>query len=439
MITKIKKLLYFPVAAYFRFFAAIRLRRWNPQVVVVTGSNGKTTLLHMLEAQIGDKAFYSYHANSSFGLPFSILGLERKTLIKTEWISLFLLAPFRVFSPIPKESIFVAEADCDRPGEGKFLAEFLKPEVVLWVSTSRTHSMNFDRLVCLHPRGGVRRQAHLGGGECFATVEEAIAYEFGHFLEYCSKLVVIDGDSSLQKGQIYRTKAGVKLIKKQESVKKYSVGKDGTKFQIKNETFSFPFLLPEEVFYAIAMCREAVNYFNLPFDSKFSRFSLPPGRGSVFAGIKETTIIDSCYNANLSSMTATIKMYQQFPAKEKWAVIGDMLEQGKGEREEHEKLAEIIANSDFARIVFLGPRVLKYTFPKLKKLTNEKTPIDAFENPKEVLDFLKNHIAGEETILFKGARFMEGIIENLLEDKKDVAKLSRREKIWNIRRKKWGL
>jgi hypothetical protein len=47
-------------------------------------------------------------------------------------------------------------------------------------------------------------------------------------------------------------------------------------------------------------------------------------------------------------------------------------------------------------------------------------------------------LQGGETILFKGARFMEGVIENLLVDKKDAAKLVRREKIWEIRRKQWG-
>src|SRR3989344_796682 len=139
MIEKIKKSLYFPIAWYFRFFASIRLNRWNPTVIVVTGSNGKTTLLHMLESQIGQKARYSHHANSIFGIPFDILDLHRTSLLKSEWISLILKTPINAFKNPPKERTYVVEADCERPGEGKFLAEFLKPEVVLWVSTSRTH------------------------------------------------------------------------------------------------------------------------------------------------------------------------------------------------------------------------------------------------------------------------------------------------------------
>ena len=60
-------------------------------------------------------------------------------------------------------------------------------------------------------------------------------------------------------------------------------------------------------------------------------------------------------------------------------------------------------------------------------------------SPKEVLDYLKDNLAGGEMILFKGARFLEGVIENLLENKEDAAKLARREKVWEIRRRKWDL
>src|SRR5574342_513084 len=105
MVSKLKRALFFPVASYFRFFATIRLKRWNPRIVLVTGSSGKTTLLHMLEAQIGDKAKYSHHANSSFGIPFDILDLKRETLLKTEWLKLFFTAPFKIFTKLPKESL----------------------------------------------------------------------------------------------------------------------------------------------------------------------------------------------------------------------------------------------------------------------------------------------------------------------------------------------
>lgn len=424
MLAQLKKALYFPIASYFRFFASIRLRKWNPQIIVVTGSNGKTTLLHMLESQIGSVAKYSHHANSAFGIPFDILDLHRVTLQKTEWISIILKTPFQVFKPLPKEKVYVVEADADRPGEGKFLAEFLRPDVTLWVSSSRTHSMNFDSLVT---------------EKKFNTVEDAIAFEYGWFVEYAKKMVLVDGASRLMERQLKRTTASVKQLQKIQLLKKYSVSKSGTKFVFLDKTYTINYLVPEEVYLSIAMCDQLMSYLNLPLDKNFKTFHLPPGRGSLFEGINNTTIIDSTYNANLSSMRAILTMFQEFSASKKWIIIGDMLEQGKEEKEEHEKLAHLLLRLDAERIIFLGPRVKRYTLPEYEKHNKKEIPIDAFENPKHVLDFMLKTMQGGETVLFKGARFMEGIIAHLLLNKADVIKLPRREKIWEIRRKKWGL
>jgi UDP-N-acetylmuramyl pentapeptide synthase len=168
MIKAFKRALYFPIANYFRFWAKIRLNRWRPITVVVTGSSGKTTLLHLIESQIGKKAKYSHHANSSYGIPFDVLGLKREKLTPEEWIKLFILAPLSILKPIPQEKLYVAEADCDRPGEGEFLANLLNPDITLLISSSLTHSANFDVLV---------------KNKIYSSAEEAIANEFGNFLK----------------------------------------------------------------------------------------------------------------------------------------------------------------------------------------------------------------------------------------------------------------
>ena len=188
-----KKKLYFLVANYFRFFAIIQLAIWKPRIIVITGSSGKTTLLNLIESQIRDKARYSHQANSSFGIPFDILGLHRTNLMHVEWIYLFLAAPLKAFKFPYKEKLYIVEADCDRPHEGKFLAMLLKPEVTLWVSCSRTHSMNFDN---------------------FPDVDGAIADEFGFFLENTTKFAIVNGDSELISKQLNRLKVPVETIQK---------------------------------------------------------------------------------------------------------------------------------------------------------------------------------------------------------------------------------
>ncbi len=422
MIQDIKKVLYFPLAYYFRSLAKIKLSRWNPRIFVITGSSGKTTLLHLVESQIGDSARYSHHANSSYGIPFDILGLERKTLMFSEWFELFLKSPFLAFSKVPKQKIYIVEADCDRPGEGKFLSTFLKPQVTIWLSSGRTHSMNFDKLV---------------EQDKFPNVEQAIAHEYGYFLKETDRLVIYNSDSELITRQTFRTKAQKVAISNRDHLKAYEVSKSGSIFKINNRVYEFKFLLPEAVSYSISAVLSLTEYLEVPFENKFKKFEIPPGRSSIFNGIRKTTLIDSCYNSNFSSASEIINMFNKIRADKKWVVIGDMLEQGASEREEHEKLAQLIVESNYSRIILLGPRITRYGYRNIKKHYGDR--VVALTSPKNVLDYLLLNLAGGETILFKGARFLEGVIENLLENKKDAAKLTRREKVWEIRRKKWGL
>jgi len=420
----IKRFLYFPLAYYFRFFAQIQLAIWKPKIIVVTGSSGKTTLLHLLESQLGQQARYSHQANSTYGIPFDILGLKRISLTPGEWPYLFLATPFKAFKKPYPEKLYIVEADCDRPGEGQFLASLLKPEVTLWTGSSRTHSANFDRLVA---------------EKKFSTVEEAISNEFGFFLEYTGKLAIVNGDSNPISQQLHRLKAPVDIIRKKGQLKSYQVDGEGTKFNMGKYRYQIHALLPEEVFYSIVMAKVLLEYLNMRLDPNFSKFSLPPGRSSVFKGIKNTTIIDSSYNATLDGMSAILKMFDFYPAKNKWVVLGDMIEQGSKEEEEHEKLAELIPPLKLSKIILMGPRVSKYTYPRLKGLIGNSTSIEKFTLPKEALDYILTNIKGGEVILFKGARFMEGVVEHLLLDKNDISKLCRREKIWQTRREKWGL
>lgn len=412
LIQKLKKSLYFTFASYFKFFAQVQLRLWHPQVIVITGSNGKTTMLNMLESQIKDLAYYSHHANSSFGVPFNILCLDRKSLTIGEWPMLFMLAPIQAFKKLHSEKFYIVEADCDRPYEGKFLGQLLKPDIAIWLSVSKTHSINFNQ-----------------------PVEENIAREFGNFLHYSKKLAIINSDSKLIVNQTKRTKS--EIIKISENLlQNYSVSKEGTSFKIDNNIFKFKYLLPKDSFYLIFATIELLKKLNIPFDNKFTNFVLPPGRSTVFNGIKNTTIIDSSYNSTPASSKAILSMFKNLTGK-KIAIIGDMVELGEEEQIEHQVLANIIAESNLSKVILIGPRVIKYTYPKLKTLVNY--PIETFLNPKEGLDYLKNNLSGNEVLLFKGARFLEGIIEHLLLSKEDIKKLCRREKAWQERRNKWEL
>lgn len=420
MIHSLKRRLYFMVAAYFAFWAGIVLRRWRPRIVVVTGSSGKTTVLHLIEAQLGDKAVYSHHANSAIGIPLHILGMPPNVPSRAAWLKFLLSAPLHAWRRPPATKLYVVEADCDRPHEGAFTSKLLKPEVTLWVSVSRTHSMNFDGLV----RSGQ-----------FETHLSAIAHEFGYFIEATNKLVVINGDQPDMIAQTKRVKTGVVL--KQEhlgAITDYRLTTTETVFVSNGKDIHVPGLQPKAVGIGLQMVNELLVYLDQPFDPEYYGLRLPPGRSAVLKGKNNVTLIDSTYNTGLDATAALLGLFADYPATQKWLVLGDIMEQGSIEKAEHERLAKLINASLFDQVVLLGPRIKKYTYPLLK---NDK--IVVFENSIDGLQYLKQNLRGGEAILFKGARGMEGIIEQLLVDPADADKLVRRGPIWTKRRQQWGL
>ena len=65
--------------------------------------------------------------------------------------------------------------------------------------------------------------------------------------------------------------------------------------------------------------------------------------------------------------------------------------------------------------------------------------VASFMRPDEALAYLEKELRGGEMILFKGARYLEGIVEKLLADPADADKLCRREEVWAKKRKEWGV
>ncbi len=378
----------------------------------------------MMEAQLGKKAKVSHKANSAYGIPLDILGMAGIEGSRLRWFTILVGAPLRAFKPNHSQKIYLAEVDAERPGEAKFLAKLLKPELTMWVSSARTHSMYFDKQVAQGK---------------FRTVEDAIAHEFGEIGVRTSDLLLYNGDNKRIVEQAKRASGRARPITREKHLKKYDLTKDRTTIQLKNDsTYSLAQALPPVTFRQVAMVDETLRYLKVNPDYTFSEFVPPPGRSSIFSGIKKLTLVDSTYNANLSSMKAILSMFKDFPGEEKWLVVGDMLEQGKNEAQEHKSLAIYLAKIPATHVVLLGPRVSKYTQPEVEQLMPKAT-IVSFDNPKDVLDYINTNTNGGETILFKGARFLEGVVENLLADKSQKKLLARQSPLWEKRRKGWGL
>lgn len=419
-VSRFKKRFYFVAAGYFRFFANFALRRWRPRVIAITGSAGKTTMLHMVEFELGDKAHYSHDANSAFGIAFDLLGLDGIRGSKWRWVKLFLQAPIRALYYKRSGEFYVAEIDGERPHEAEFIATWLKPEVTLWVSLGVSHAIQFEQEV----KAGK-----------FASLDEAIAHEFSTIPQNTQKLVYIDGDNELMTKSVAGIKAEVVPLHR-SALKRYNVYPTRTDFTFDSVTFHFSEPQPKDITIQLLMLEKLVNYLKQPLRTDLSGMPMPPGRCSFFEGKNGLKIIDSSYNAHLISMQSILEMVKALHAGHKWLVIGDIVDQGEIEGEEHRKLADLIAEANPEMVILVGRRTKEWTAPRLKELgVDTRTTLD----PHKALKFIEDHTSGEETLIFKGSQYLEWIIEQLLANPEDAAKLPRREKAAVKRRENWGL
>ena len=419
-VSDFKKKFYFSVAGYFQHLANIVLKRWHPRIIAVTGSAGKTTMMKMLEHEMGKKAHYSHDANSAFGVPFDVIGLKGIKGSKLRWIWLLVAAPFKALFTFRRKEFYVVEIDGERPHEAEFLAEWLHPEVTIWVSIGTSHAVQFEKEV---EKGK------------FDDVEEAITAEFANLPENTLKRVYIDADSKDMVEATKGLKAKVIPIKKSD-LKKYVVYPDSTDFTYGDTTFHFDHPEPRDIAYNLFVLKDLMKYLKLKFNPDFSGLIIAPGRCSHFKGYDGIDIVDSSYNAHMISMASVLDMAKRMHAEHKWLVIGDIVDQGSMTESEHEKLAKLIADVRPEKVILVGKRTKKYTAPKLKELGISAV---ATTDPRKALEYIQKRVRGRETLIFKGSQYLEWIIEKLLLDPRDAKKLCRRDRGARRRRKAWGL
>jgi UDP-N-acetylmuramoyl-tripeptide--D-alanyl-D-alanine ligase len=113
------------------------------------------------------------------------------------------------------------------------------------------------------------------------------------------------------------------------------------------------------------------------------------------------TVLDDCYNANPASMAAALQTLKTLAQGGRAvAVLGDMLELGPGELEEHEKLGVAAAQS-VELLALFGPRSER-GFKAAGRLTEKAhfTDVDA------LVAWLKPQLRSGDVVLVKGSRGM---------------------------------
>ena len=130
----------------------------------------------------------------------------------------------------------------------------------------------------------------------------------------------------------------------------------------------------------------------------------PAGMRQRFRKVRGMTVIEDCYNAAPESMEASLRILSDLSCDRfRIAVLGDMLELGAVSEEAHRKVGMLAANFGIDVILCYGD---------MTRLTAEAATaagapqVKHFTDKTELADYLLSITSAGDTILFKGSRGM---------------------------------
>lgn len=381
------------VLNYLRFFARLQLnkirflqrqKKKQLNIVGITGSAGKSSTLFACQSVLASnfKTKTNDGYNSESGLPLSIIGLKINDYNLLSWFKILLLCPIKLFTNWQSYDILLLEMGVDSPvypHNMDFLLSIVKPNISIFLNVSPVHVTNFNSI-------------------------DDIAQEKAKLINQ-SQVAIINNQDKL--------------------VKKYSQAKNIINLiptKIKFDKFYLPDVYQISFGAALSLAR----IFNIKQDQAIKNIQnnliLPPSRSSILDGIKNTTIIDSSYNSSPIACQEMLKFLSQSKAKKTIAILGDMRELGKSTQQEHQKIYDL-ATKSADLIISVGPETKKYFGDKSQKFTYWW----------EALEYLKNILQGNETILVKGSQntiFLEELVKSILKNPSDSKKLCRQSPYW---------
>lgn len=441
-----KKIIVGFILWYLRTAASLQLKKFNPYIVGVGGSSGKTSLSNFIYLIFKDKykTKQTKGKNSETGIPLDILGITLRNYSKLEWLKTFLLVPVKLLFNWERVEVYVVEMGIDSPLPPKnmsYLLRIIKPDVGVLTNVSYEHSVYFEALASdgsqankqkdilrlTKEQEGLLLTALSQNGIAVMNMDDENIKELERLVS-AQKLRVSAKDSKAE----FFIETIENYVDKFLTVFRY----EGKRYKIEignplPKHFAYSFVL------ALASSINKMGEMEEAIKALEQNFSLPPGRMSVFSGIKDTVIIDSSYNnATLPPILDLLDFTKEVgKQRRRVAILGDMRELGTMSKALHEEVArKILETVDFA--ILIGPLSQQYISPVLKK---EKFPHVSFKTFTSARDTILEEVKPKDIVLVKGSQntlFLERAVELLLKNKKDVELLCRRGQYWDKIRSK---
>lgn len=408
------------------------LAKYKPQIIMVTGSVGKTSTKDAVVAAFSrytdvrgsEKSF-----NSELGVPLTIIGARNPWEDLAKWIRVFAQACGLILFRKPYPKLLVLEVGADRPGDLHKILHFVTPDAVVvtrlpdvpvhveaYASTQAVKDEEFTPAFFLSPGAPLVLASDNEYALSMGAKTLASMHTFG--FQEGSDVLIVAPSIMVEKGAVIGMEACVVVDEK--SYPLVVLGALGTHH----------LLAPAS---AIA-CARSLGVPMSKILSGLKHYAPPAGRSRILSGIHRSTIIDDTYNSSPVAVQEALDSLALMPTLgRRIAVLGDMLELGRYSATEHQRVGEHSA-SVVDLLVCVGVRSRATGEAALKAgLTEDQVVF--YSDSREAMKELPIRITQEDTILVKGSQGMrmERVVEVLLANKEDTRYLVRQEKEWKKR------
>lgn len=349
------------IAAFYRNYLGLK-------VVGITGSVGKTSTKEMIASVLKER--YKVHKtagnfNNHIGLPLTIFGLKKE------------------------HKVGVLEMGISDFGEMHTLASMSNPDICVLTNIGLCHLEN------LKTRDGILKAKT----ECFQHMRE-------------NGRVILNGlDDKLN--TIKEVKGSSPVFYGREGDAAYAtdvtdLGLLGIRIHLHlyGEVREVTIPIPGEHNIYNALAAACVGH-ELGMDIEeicrgIQSVETIGGRSNLIQ-VKGMTLIDDCYNANPVSMKASIDVLSKAPGR-KIAVLGDMGELGKEEKELHAQVGTYLSEKNIDHLFCAGE--LSREMAREAK-GNPRCTVEHFSSKEDLIPALLQEVKEGDTILVKASHFME--------------------------------
>ena len=394
------------------------LKRYDPKIIAVTGSVGKTSMKEALYAafQCREHARCTRaNFNNELGVPLTILSdcEEIQKPVWWFWIRVCAYALYRIVIRVPSKypTTLVLEYGADRPGDITYLTSIARPDIAV-ISAVGDIPVHIEFYT-----GGVTSLVKEKAKLVQALPARGIA--------------IINADDphegvlrAMAKGTVYtygqKDTADMVITHIHHLITRNKI--QGITFKVRYEGSEVPVII-QGVFsiahaYAIAgaalaACKATDCHLIEILNSIVKEYRPVTGRSLILEGIKHTQIIDESYNSSPLALQTALQTMQLVAGARRVAVLGDMLELGTYTMQAHEQAGTLAAQSVDV-LITVGTRA-KLIAEKAIAYGMYVSAVHSFDTVKEAGLKLQEIMKAGDVVLIKGSHSigLEKVVEEV--------------------------